>query len=168
MITRTPVARAVASVVLAASLLAGTAGCTFLSTQATLIQYDPGSGVGANVGDVQVRNAIGIITEDGSAISLLVTLVNSGSDDVSVSLQFESDGEKRTDIKAVTSGAAASFGNVIGQDQIIIANPGVEAGDLVPVYVQYGSFQGKELLVPVLGATGVYADLGPQDPEPQP
>lgn len=168
MITRTPVARAVASVVLAAALLVGTAGCTFISRQATLIQYDPGSGVGANIGDVQVRNAIGIINEDGSAISLLITLVNSGTDDVSVSLQFESDGEKRTDTKAVTSGAAASFGNVVGQEQIIIVNPGVEAGDLVPVYVQYGSFPGKELLVPVLGAAGAYQDLGPQDPEPQP
>ena len=163
MITRTPVARVVASLVLAAALLAGTAGCTFISTQATLIQYDPGNGVGANVGDVQVRNAIALISDDGRAVSLLVTLVNSGTDDVSVSLQYESDGEKRTDIKAVKAGAAASFGNVVGEDQIIIMNPGVAAGDLLPVYVQYGDFMGKQLPVPVLEATGAYKELKPPE-----
>ena len=150
-----------ASTVIAIALLVGTAGCTFATRQATLIQYDPSSGVGANVGDVQVRNAIGIINEDGTAVSLLVTLINSGQKDVSISVQYQSGGQKRTDIKDVTAGAAASFGNAVGEEQIIIVDPRVKAGALLPVYVQYGDFMGKELLVPVLEAAGPYQDLMP-------
>lgn len=159
--SRTHFARAAASVVLAAALLVGTAGCTFFATQATLIQYDPGNGVGATVGDVKVRNAIALISDDGKSVSLLVTLINSGQQSASVSLQYESNGEKRTDIKPVASGAAASFGNVVGEDQIIVQNPGVKAGQLMPVYVQYGDNPGKQLMVPVLEPTGTYAELKP-------
>ena len=160
---RTPVTRAVASIILAAAVLTGTAGCTFFATQATLIQYDPSNGVGANIGDVQVRNAIALISDDGRAVSLLVTLVNSGRKDVSITLQYESGGEKRTDLKAVAGGEAASFGNVVGEDQIVVLNPGVEAGALFPVYVQYEDFEGKQLMVPVLEATGTYEELKPED-----
>ena len=152
-----------ASIVLAAVVLTGTAGCTFFATQATLIQYDPSNGVGANIGDVQVRNAIALISDDGRAVSLLVTLVNSGQENVRVTLQYESGGEKSTDVKSVAAGEAASFGNVIGEDQIIVLDPGVDAGALFPLYVQYGEFQGEQLMVPVLEATGTYEELKPAD-----
>lgn len=159
--SRTPLARAAASVVLAVALLAGTAGCTFISRQATLIQYDPSNGVGATVGDVQVRNAIALINEDGSAVSLLVSLVNSGTENVSVKLQYESNGQKRTDIKAVAAGEVASFGNTEADEQIVVLNPGVDSGALMPVYVQYGDNPGTELMVPVLPPDGAYDGLGP-------
>ncbi|MDJ0336033.1 hypothetical protein QMG83_12430 [Salinibacterium sp. G-O1] len=159
--SRTPLARAAASVVLAVALLAGTAGCTFISRQATLIQYDPSNGVGASVGDVKVRNAIALINEDGTAVSLLITLVNSGQDDVSVKLQYEANGKKLTEIKAVPAGGVSSFGNVDGEDQIVVTNPGVKSGALMPVYVQYGDNPGSELMVPVLPAEGAYEGLGP-------
>ena len=100
---RTPLARAAASVILAGALIVGTAGCTFVSRQATLIQYDPSDGVGANVGNVQVRNVIGLIGEDG-AISLLVTMANRGADAANVNFQFESGGQKTTVTKRVEGG----------------------------------------------------------------
>ncbi len=160
---RTSAARAAASMILAGALLVGTAGCTFISKQATLIQYDPSDGVGTNIGAVQVRNVIGIINEDGHAISLLVTLVNSGKRSAAVNLQFESGGEKTTVTKAVNANSVSTYGTMPDEDQIIILNPDVAAGELVAVYVQYGDNPGVQLLVPVLDAVGDYAELAPPE-----
>jgi hypothetical protein len=151
-IARSAAARAAASVVLAGALLVGTTGCTFVSTQATLIQYDPSDGVGIDVGSVQVRNAIALINEDGRAASLMITLVNSGSRTANVNLQYESSGEKITTTKSVNPDQVSTYGTSVDDTQIIILNPGVKAGALFPVYIQYGKHEGRELLVPVLTA----------------
>jgi hypothetical protein len=161
-IARTAAARAAASVILAAGLVAGTAGCTFFATQATLIQYDPSDGVGTDIGSVQVRNVLAIIGDDGQAISLLVTLVNSGSRNANVNLQYLADGEKVTIVKTVRPHSVASFGTSVDEEQIVVVDPGVKAGQLFPVYVQYGEHEGKELLVPVLtGDNETYEALKP-------
>lgn len=152
MIARTAAARAAASVVLAGALLVGTTGCTFISTQATLIHYDPSDGVGTDVGDVQARNVLALINEDGRAISLLVTLVNSGTRTANVTLQYKSGGEKVDTLKSVNPGEVKTYGTTPDDTQIIVLNPGVKAGGLFPVYIQYGKNEGKELLVPVLSA----------------
>lgn len=167
MIARSVAARAAASVVLAGALLVGTTGCTFVATQATLIQYDPSDGVGVDVGNVQVRNAIALINSDGRAVSLMITLVNSGTRTANVNLQYQSGGEKTTTTKSVNPGKVASYGTTTDDTQIIILNPGVKAGELFPVYIQYGDREGKELLVPVLNADAhpEYADLLPPEIE---
>lgn len=144
-------------------MLAGTAGCTFITPQATLEQYDPSDGVGVDVGSVQVRNAIALINDDGHAVSLLVTLVNSGSRSANVTLQYLSGGEKTTVTKPVDANSMLSYGNTVDENQIIVLNPDVKAGALFPVYVQYGNHPGKELLVPVLEATGPYESLKPPE-----
>ena len=168
MIARSAAARAAASVVLAGTLLLGTAGCTFISTQATLIHYDPSDGVSATVGDVDLRNVVAIINEDGTAINLVATLVNSGSSTAKVGFQTESGGQKVTESMHVSGNASESFGGTPDQEQILILNPDVEAGDLLPVYVQYSDHPGEQLLVPVLEATGDYAELAPEGPAAKP
>ena len=162
---RTFTARAAASVILAGALLLATSGCTFISTQATLIQYDPSDGVGADIGNVQLRNVLGLISEDGRAVSLLVTIVNSGSRSASVKLQYEAGGDKTTVTKPVNADSVATYGTTPDEDQIIILNPGVKAGQLLPVYVQYGDHEGKQLMVPILEATGDYEELAPPEIE---
>jgi len=140
----------------------GTSGCTFLSTQATLIHYDPSDGIGTSVGDVDVRNAIALISDDGEALSLLVTFVNGSDRTVNVTMQYESDGAKESTTKSVNPDGSSSYGNVVDEPQIIITKPGTQAGDLYPVYFQYGDHEGKELLVPVLdGSYEQYAALVP-------
>ena len=164
-IARTAAARAAASVVLAGALLVGTTGCTFIAQQATLIQYDPSDGVGVEVGNVAVRNVVGLINNDGHAISLMVTFVNTGSRSASMKIQYQSGGEKTTDTKQINANAVATYGTTPDETQIIILNPGVEAGGLLPVYFQYGDHEGKELLVPVLNADNhtEYKDLLPPE-----
>ncbi|MBX3098681.1 MAG: hypothetical protein KF761_03805 [Salinibacterium sp.] len=152
MIARTVAARAAASVVLAGALVVGTTGCAFVSTQATLIQYDPSDGVGVDVGNVHVRNVIALINEDASAVSLMITLVNSSQRSVNMNIQYESDGVKTTVTKPINAGAVARYGTTVDDTQIIVVNPSVKAGGLLPVYLQYGDNEGKQILVPVLNA----------------
>ena len=161
MIARPSAARVAASVILAGALLVGTAGCTFITPQATLEKYDPGDGVGIDVGDVQVRNAVAVANEDGDAISLILHIVNSGSRSANIDLQYQSDGEKTTVTKPVDAHEVLSFGNT-DEDQLVITNPGVEPGALFPVYVQYGDHEGSQMLVPVLAPdTNGYEGLAP-------
>jgi len=166
-IARSVAARTAASVILAGGLVLGTSGCTFIANQATLIQYDPSDGVGTDIGSVQVRNAIALINEDGRAISLMITLVNSGTRTANVSMQYESGGEKTTTTKSVNPGDVSTYGTSVDDTQIIILNPGVKLGALFPVYVQYGDHEGKQLLVPVMNADAhpEYKDLIPAEVE---
>ena len=161
-ITRSAFARTAASVFIAGALLVGTSGCVFFTKTATLIQYDPSDGIGASVGEVEVRNALGIMGEDGDAISLMITLINSGDRAAGVRLQYSSGGEDMTTIVRVGAGSTVSLGNELEGDQLLIVDPDVAAGDLLPVYVQYGDNEGVQMLVPVVEATGVYAELGPR------
>ena len=59
----------------------------------------------------------------------------------------------------------ASYGTTPDDTQIIILNPGVKVGGLLPVYFQYGDNEGKQLLVPVMNADNhpEYADLLPPE-----
>ncbi len=156
--------RAAASIVLAGAVLLGTTACTFLTPQATLYHYDPGNGVGATIGDIKVRDAVALINEDGHAISLLITLVSSSDKAENVTLQFQSGGEKTDQIVRVPERGVAQFGTTADQEQIIILNPDVPLGSLLPVYVQYGNETGTTLLVPVLdGTLPEYADLVPPE-----
>ena len=162
--------RAVASIMLAGAVALGTSACTFVTPTATLYHYDPGNGVGTSVGSIDVRDAVALINDDGDAISLLITLVNTSSEAIeNVVVQFESDGEKTTALVVVDAYGVAQFGTTSDQQQIVIVNPDVAAGQLLPVYVQYGTEQGKTILVPVLdGTLPEYADLLPVAPTPTP
>lgn len=152
-----------AAVALAAGVALGASGCSFITPIATQNQYNPSDGINATIGDVDVRNVVGIINEDGHAINLLITLLNRADRAVQVTLQFESGGQKTDSKVALRPGEVLQFGDeAAGQDQIIILNPSVRAGELLPVYVQYGAEPGKQLTVPVLdGTQGEYEGLIP-------
>lgn len=160
MITRSRAARAAATAVLAASIAVGTTGCVFITPTATLNYYDPSDGVGATIGDVRVLNMVGIINEDGHAISLVTALHNNGRI-TNVTIQVDSDGEPQTITQPVLSGETVEFGTTPDAEQIVVLNPDVAAGGLLPVYVQQGDTEGELLLVPVLEATGEYSELAP-------
>ena len=156
-------ARAAASAILATALIAGTAGCTFITPIATLTQYDATDGISGRVGTVDLRNVVAIISEDGQAISLVLTMVNTGNREAPMKVQYTSGGEATTIVQRVGSGSVAQFGNTVDEEQILILSPGVMAGELLPVYFQYGNNEGEQLLVPVLNATGIYADVAPPE-----
>lgn len=158
-------ARIAASVVLAASLLLTTTGCTFLVDQATVKSYDPSDGVGATVGDVKVRNAL-LLSSDGQNASFLVNLVNDGDTTVSVLIQYDgmdaagTPGKVDTNVQ-LDAGEVKTFGSADTR-QLVFRGIGTQPGALFPVWVQYGTNTGKQLLVPVLdGSLTEYAGLLP-------
>ena len=161
-------ARIVVSVVLAAGLLLGTTGCTFFSEQATLKQYDPSDGVGAQVGSVKIRNAILLTRNDGRLASLLVDFINEGENPVALSIQYQSKSGKKTIVKAIPADGTRSFGGGDGEQQLQFTNVKATPGTLFPVYFQYGDATGKQVMVPVLdGSQKEYHTLLPT-PKPTP
>lgn len=159
MISRSRAARAAASVLLAGAIAVGTTGCVFITPTATLNYYDPSDGVGATIGDVRVLNMLGVINEDGHAINLVSTVYNGGKiTNLTIQVNTES---KQTVTQPIRSGETINFGTEEGGKEIIVLNSGVQAGALLPVYVQHGDYEGELMLVPVVEATGEYADLAP-------
>lgn len=154
-------ARIAASVVLAAALMLGTAGCTFFAPQATLKHYDPSDGVGTSVGDVDVRNALLVTGDEDGEASLLINLVNTGDSGVSLLVQYQGEGGKVDTTVRVPAGDVVSFG-AKHEQQLVFRGIDAKPGDLFPVWFQYGEKTGKQLLVPVLDRSLLeYSDLGP-------
>jgi hypothetical protein len=159
-------ARHAASIALAALLVLGTSGCTLSAVQGTLVQYQPSDGTAADIGNLKLRNVIGL-TENGDDISLLMTVINSGDTELDVNFQYvDADGEKQ-DIPLVVPANSSVHVGAGGDTEVVLRNVGAVLGSLVAVYV-YNGEEGKELQVPTLdGSIAAYSDLLP-GPAPTP
>ena len=171
-------ARHAASIALAALLVLGTSGCTLSAVQGTLVQYQPSDGTAADIGDLKLRNVIGL-TDNGDDISLLMTIVNTGDENLNATFQYvDADGETVEILIGVPAHSSVHVGGK-GDVQAVLRNFGAVVGSLVPVYVFYGTDEGddvtgdvevpgKQLQVPTLdGSIEAYADLIP-GPAPTP
>jgi hypothetical protein len=140
----------------------GTAGCAFITPQATTEIVETSDGVNADIGEIAVRNAT-LISQDGTLASLLVSFVNESVSTKQVLLQYEDGetGERVTEKVFVDgNGAITSFGGT-DSEQILLNNVSAP-GSLFPIYFQYGSEEGKQVMVPVLNTSlPEYADLAP-------
>ena len=163
-------ARRAASIVLAFSVLLGTAGCTLSAIQGTQVHYQPSDGTAANIGDVKLRNVIGL-SDNGDDISLLMTIVNDGNSDVNVNFQYtDESGEKAPELTVgVEANSSVHIGGGGGQVELVLRDAGATVGGLFPVFVYFGNeVPGEQLEVPILdGSTAAYADLLP-GPAPKP
>ncbi|WP_066040924.1 hypothetical protein [Herbiconiux solani] len=159
-------ARFAASVLVVALVSFGTAGCAFITPQATKEILETSDGVNATVGSVEIRNAT-LISEDGELASMLVSFVNNGDSAVQVGLQYEDSvtGDRVTE-KVLVGNGITSFGGEDGEK--IVLNNVSEPGSLFPVYFQYGGEEGKQVMVPVLNTSlPEYENLAPT-PTPTP
>jgi hypothetical protein len=165
--------RIVASVVVAATLLLSTTACTFLTTQSTLKVYSPSDGVDATVGQVDVRNAM-LLSRNGQQASFVVSMINNGQKEATVRIQYESKNASGSTRKVNTSvqlagGQVKTFGSSDTR-QLIFNGIDTKPGALFPVFVQYGTLTGDQMLVPVLnGSIPPYGTLLPTaTPTPTP
>jgi hypothetical protein len=160
--------RLVASVALAAALLVGTSGCTLYAIQGTQVQYQPSDGAAANVGDLKLRNIIAL-SENGDDVSLLMSIINRGSESASVNFQYDdANGERVTITVEVPADSTVNVGSGGDAAEVILRDAGAEVGGLISVYVQYGTQPGKLVQVPILdGQTPEYGELLP-GPAPTP
>ena len=138
-----------AAIALSAALLVGTTGCTFSAEIATEKEYDPSDGVGAEVGELAIRNAL-LIGETGDELNLVMTIASAADVDRRLTVQWEADGERVTEALVVAAGDRTRVGGPADENQIIISGTGATIGGLVPVFFAYSGAEGVEVLVPVL------------------
>ncbi|TFD30705.1 DNA modification methylase [Cryobacterium cryoconiti] len=143
-------ARTIVSVVVAAGILLGTSGCNLFAPQSTTAKYDASDGVSGDVGDLAIRNAI-LLSEDGDVANLLVTVVNSSDSAQSLNVQYDDGSDKVTQEVNVDANSSVTLGTEDAPTVTVTAD--LELGSLFPVFFQYGSETGVEVLVPVLDGT---------------
>jgi hypothetical protein len=137
------------------------AGCNFISPQRTTKIYDASDGTSITVGDVKVRNAIAL-TDGGSEASLVMSVINDSDDAVEVSFQYETSAGDETQTVEVDARSQVDRGTSTDDDQFVMSDLDVTPGQLLPVFIQYGTETGKTLQVPVLtGDLPEYATLLP-------
>jgi len=129
-----------------------------LTYQATTEHYDASDGVSVNVGDLDVRNIL-VVSDDGEDGNLVLTVVNTGEDDVELGVQVGEGGSEPLMIE-VEAGATVSLGG--DEEPLLLEGIDTKPGALLPMFFQYGTAEGIEKLVPVLdGRLPEYADLAP-------
>lgn len=153
-------ARLAASAILVALLTAGTTGCTFITSQATTMKYDPSDGIGTTLGDVTVNNAL-LVTEDGKNANLVVSLHNSSDSTVLVTVQYENAQKTKVDDTIFVSPDSVTSLGGADAEPITLTNIKTTAGSLFPVFIQYGDVTGKLLNLPVLAPNDPYEGLAP-------
>lgn len=146
-------ARLVSALALAATVAVGTAGCAFVTPQATSYQYAPSDGVSVNAGDVLVRNALFIVNNDGSIFNLTMTTVNETESAKSLTVTLAIGGERVTQDVAVPP-RLTQFGNPEkGQETITFENLDARAGETIKVFFEADYSGEVEQYVPVLDGT---------------
>jgi hypothetical protein len=156
--------RAAVSALLAAMLTVGLTACGFGAPQLPRT-YDPSDGVGAEVGELAVRNAL-LVTTDGTRASLIVSVINQTDAQQALTVQYESTSATATGGRAsvnlsVPASSTVTYG-FAASDQVVLEGVDTKPGSLFPVYFQSGNAEGSELKVPVLdSALAEYSTLTP-------
>ncbi|MGO3885831.1 MAG: hypothetical protein ACTJHU_05990 [Mycetocola sp.] len=98
--------RVLASVALAAAVVAGLSACNLAAPQATQKVYDPSDGVSAHLDDVVLRNII--VLSNGDEARLVFTAVNNGSSATTVTINYADSLDSVT--TSLDPGALVSYG----------------------------------------------------------
>ncbi|NYG20770.1 hypothetical protein BJY17_001517 [Agromyces hippuratus] len=156
-------ARLAASAALALGIALGASGCSMVTYQATTEHYDASDGVSVDVGELDLRNVL-VVSDDGVDGTLVMTVVNNGTDDVTLGVQFGGDD---TETIRVEAGSEVVFGvdAVEGTDEVEpIVLEGIDTlpGAFLPMFFEYSGTEGVEKLIPVLdGRLPEYEHLVP-------
>ncbi len=142
--------RKFAAVAIAASLLVGTAGCTFTSPIASHIDYAPADGSQANLETLKVRNFVYLT--NGTVSALAGSIVNPGLEAKTLKISYTDAAlsEAKDVTFTVNPGQKLDLGYNGGQALAI--NLGGKPGDIVTIKVSEGA-SSVDLNVPVLDDT---------------
>lgn len=161
--------RLVASTVLAAGLAITAAGCAFATPAATQESYEPSDGTAADVGTVEIVNALVILNDDADLGSVVFGALNTGTDAVTLDVSYEGDSGQASQQLTIGPGDYVSVGT---EPSIVFENFTTALGANAEIYFQYAGAPGVELAVPVHdGTLAEYASLVPTPtptPEPEP
>ncbi len=167
-------ARPAVLVLAAPALVAVLAGCG-LSPAQTTIAYDPGDGVSASVGDVQVRNLL-VVGSTAQAPGIVSgVLLNGGTSPVTVTVASGTSAPVPVDVPASSSvqlgatgadPAATPAPGTPGSAVVQLSAVGAPAGAVIPVTLTSAGGGTTTVQVPVLAAMNEYATLTPSAAPP--
>jgi hypothetical protein len=163
--------RLVASAAISALVLLGATGCTFISPQATTIEYSASDGVNVSDSDgpLDVRNAFVVANEDGSVGNFVAAVVNPTTEKATLTMRVAGIDEPLT--VSVPAGKTVSLG--ADEEPLRIDDLDTLPGATIEIHFQSGDGAGTKTEVPVLdGSLPYYADLVPEvmksTPTPEP
>lgn len=153
--------RIASSIALAAALALGLNGCSLIAEQATQIPYAPSDGIDANVAGASVRNLMLIVDESGENFNVVFTGVNTGSEDVPLTINFMDQGSQQATAAFLIEPGTFEFGRPGGEvSPTLVTLPGVIAGSTVDAYLQTPGGDEVQRAIPVLDGTLVeYQDF---------
>jgi len=151
-ITRSLGTRIVASLGVAGAVAFAATGCSYMAPTATLIHYDPADGVGADLGQMLLRNLVAVTGDDGGPVNVIFSAINTS--DKTITLHYSApttsgQQDKSLDIKP----GLTNVGD--GGRQIVITTPdGATLGGLYPVTFTADGADSVTVEVPVLDPEG--------------
>ena len=162
-------ARIAAAVAVAGLLSGGLAGCAANVPAIVLDAYSPGDGVGAELGEVAVRNLVVVSEGDGEPGVLIGALVNRAEADVNMLVQAEGGFERLVLLEADqtvqlgTGEGGEEFPAVVDSVSVPAVLESVDpiAGDTLPVTVISETSGSVTLQVPITSPVREYATITP-------
>lgn len=139
--------RKFAAVAVAAGVLLGTTGCTFMSPIATMEVYTPGDGTNANFGPIAARNIFILVAPSGQT-ALFGSFINTGEEDSSFEMQVAG----QSYVWNLAKGEKLDVG-FNGKNALPLSGLTAQAGSLADVTFKHGSEHTVESTVPVLDGT---------------
>ncbi len=135
-----------------------TTGCQFMQPVRSLDPYAPSDGFQTDIDDLKARNFMLLELENEAA--LIGSFVNSGNEDVDVTVQIIN-GDNRTETSVeVPAGGKTDMGYNGFAPKLVELPDEVIAGQLYPIYIQVDNGTPRELFVPVLdGALEEYQQM---------
>jgi len=155
--------RFIASIALGAAVVLGATGCTFITPQSTTIVYSPSDGVTVEGSKpLEVRNALIIANDEGTAGNLVAAVVNPTDGDLTLRMEI---GEDRVPQSIrVPANSVVSLGGD-GTPPLELDDFRAEPGTNIPIYFQSGNVNGVQTDVPVMdGSLPYYKTLAPEAP----
>lgn len=150
--------RKFAAVALSASLMLGTAGCTFMTPIASKTEYAPSEGSQANLGNVKALNFLYLESENGSAI--FGSLVNTDLKSHKVTIQYTDAvlAEKKEVSFVLLPGQKLDLG--YNGSAPVFAELGAAPGAVSQIFLVEGGENGVAINIPSLNPDQPeYADL---------
>jgi hypothetical protein len=139
-----------AAVTIAASMLLGTSGCTFISPVASRIEYAPADGSQVDLETVKIRNFVYVTNGTVSAIS--GSIVNPSLEPKIVRIQYTDAAVNEAKEVTFTVNAGQRIDLGYNGGQALAIDLGGKAGGIVRINVSEGSVT-EEMRVPVLDGT---------------
>lgn len=135
-----------------------TTGCQFMQPVRSLDPYAPSDGFQTDIDELKARNMMLLDLESEAA--LIGSFVNSGNEDLDVTVQIIS-GDNRSDtFVEVPAGGKTDLGyNGFAPKRVSLPDD-VIAGQLYPIFIQVENQTPRELLVPVMdGSLEEYQEM---------